>query len=90
MLNPFNLPEDSGSYLGLQKRILQRVRSTTINEKIFDLAQKTYEDAVNAEKIVLSRREKKHLQNQILRRAFEDLVNRGSVTADEAVYLLKK
>lgn len=73
MLNPFDLDKGSGSYINLQKRILQRVRSANINEKIIELMQKTYEDALSVEKIVLSRAEKKHLQTQIFKLVFEEL-----------------
>ena len=73
MLNPFDFDKGSGSYINLQKRILQRIRSTNIAEKILELVQKTYEDALSVEKIVLSRAEKKHLQTQIFKSVFEEL-----------------
>jgi hypothetical protein len=76
MFNPFNPDKDSGSYVNLQKRILQRVRLAKINDRISEVLQGIYEDAVDAEKIVLSRAEKKRLQSQIFKLVLEDLIER--------------
>jgi hypothetical protein len=76
MLNPFGSDQDSGSYVDLRKRILNRVQSTKIEEQIIEMAQKAFEDALAAEKVVLSQPEKKRLFSQIMRTIFDDMLGR--------------
>jgi hypothetical protein len=76
MLNPFGPQQDSGSYFNLQKRMLQRVQSAKINDQIFEVVQKAYEDAMTAENIVLSRPERKRLFSQILRLVLDDMIKK--------------
>jgi uncharacterized protein YeeX (DUF496 family) len=73
MLNPFDPNKDSGSYVNLQKRIFQRVQSSEINNQIIKVVRESYEDAINAEIIELSREERKRLLSQVLRLVLEDL-----------------
>lgn len=83
MLNPFDPNKDTGSYVNLQKRIFQRVQSSEINNQIIEVVRKSYEDAVNAENVELSRDENKRLLSQILRLVLEDLIKQvggGSTT----------
>jgi hypothetical protein len=76
MLNPFDQDKDPGSYFNLQKRIFQHVQSSGVNNQIIDTVHKSYEDALNAENIVLTRTESKRLRSQILRLMLEDLIRK--------------
>jgi hypothetical protein len=73
MLNPFDPNKDTGSYVNLQKRIFQRIQSSEINNQIIKIVRESYEDAINAENVALSRAESKRLLSQILRLILEDL-----------------
>ena len=73
MLNPFDSNKDNGSYVNLQKRIFQRVQSSEINNQIIEAVHKSYDDAINAENVELSRDESKRLLSQVLRLVLEDL-----------------
>jgi hypothetical protein len=76
MLNPFGPQQDSGSYVNLQRRMLQRVQSANINDQIFEVVQKAYENAIEAENIVLSRPERKRLLSQILKLVLENMIEK--------------
>ena len=76
MLNPFASQSDSGSYVNLQKRMLQKVQSAKVNDRIFEIAQKAFENAMKAENIVLSRPERKRLLSQILKVVLDDMINK--------------
>jgi hypothetical protein len=76
MLNPFGPQQESGSYMNLQKRMLQRVQETKVNDRIFDAVQKSFEDALRAENIVLSLPERKRMLSQILRSVLEDMLKK--------------
>jgi hypothetical protein len=83
MLNPFDPKKDSGSYVSLQKRIFQRVQSSKINNQIIEVVRKSYEDAIHAENVELTRTESNRLLSQILKLVLEDLskqVGGGSTT----------
>jgi len=73
MLNPFGSNNDAGSYFNLQKRILQRVQSSGINEKIVEIIRGAYEDAINAENVVLSGPERRRLFSQVSKLILEDV-----------------
>jgi len=76
MLNPFDPQPDPRSYLNLQKRMLQRVQAAKINDQIFEVVQKAFEDALKAEHIVLSRPEKKRLLSQILKLVLDEMIKK--------------
>jgi hypothetical protein len=76
MLNPFGPQQESGSYMDLQKRMLQRVQETKVNDRIFDAVQKSFEDALRAENIVLSLPERKRMLSQILRSVLENMIKK--------------
>jgi hypothetical protein len=76
MLNPFGQPQDSGSYVDLKKRMLQRVQSAKINDQIFQVVQQAYENALQIENIVLSRPERKRLLSQILKDVLDDMIQK--------------
>lgn len=77
MKNPFgpdqNIP---GSYVNLQKRMLQRVQTAKVNDQIFQVVQKAYEEALNQENVVLSRPERMRMFSQILKSVLEDMIKK--------------
>ena len=76
MLSPFGPNKDIGSYLNLQQRIFQRVQSPDMNNHIIEIVRKSYEAAIDAENIVLTRVEKKRLLSQILKLVLENMIKR--------------
>ena len=76
MLNPFGPQQESGSYMNLQKGMLQRVQETKVNDRIFDAVQKSFEDALRAENIVLSLPERKRMLSQILKLVLDDMITK--------------
>jgi len=76
MLNPFGEQKVPGSYVDLKKRMLQRVQSLKVDDQIFKVVQVAYEDALNAENIVLSRPERQRMFAQILKVVLEDMIRR--------------
>ena len=78
MLNPFGPQQDPGlpSYVHLKKRMLQKVQASNVNDQIFQVVQKAFEDALNTENLVLSRPERMRLFSQILKTVLEDMVNK--------------
>lgn len=72
MLNPF-APNDSGSYAGLKCRVLGKIKSSGITERISVLVQETYDEALKSENIVLSKVEKNHLMADVLDRLLDDV-----------------
>lgn len=76
MLNPFGSQQVPGFYVNLQKRMLQRVQSAKVDDQIFEVVQKAYEQALNEENIVLSRPERKRLLSHILKLVLEDMIKK--------------
>ena len=76
MLNPFGSQQVPGSYVNLQKRMLQRVQSARINDQIFEVVKQAYEVALNEEGIVLSRPERKRLFSQLLKLVLDDMLKK--------------
>ena len=77
MKNPFGPEPDSlSSYVNLQKRMLQHVQSTRVNDQIFQVVQKSFEDGLRLENIVLSLPERKRLLSQILKAVLEDMIRK--------------
>ena len=76
MLNPFGSQKVPGSYVNLQKRMLQRVQSAKIDDQIFEVVKQAYEVALNEEGILLSRPERKRLLSQILKLVLEDMTRK--------------
>jgi len=72
MQNPLGSQPDSGSYVNLRKRLFQSVQSANLNEQILEVIKK----ALEAENIVLSRPERKHLFSQIVNLVSEDLTRK--------------
>jgi hypothetical protein len=76
MKNPFGSEQDPGSYVDLKKRMLQRVQSFKVNDRIFEVVQVAYENALKAENIVLSSPERKRMLSQILKSVLEDMIKK--------------
>jgi hypothetical protein len=76
MLNPFGSQKVPGSYVNLQKRMLQRVQSAKVNDQIFEVVKQAYEVALNEEGILLSRPERKRLLSQLLKLVLEDMTRK--------------
>jgi hypothetical protein len=75
MKNPFGDQQVPGSYHNLKERMYKKV-SSDVNDKIFGIFQNAYENALNAENVVLSRPERKRLFSQILRLVMEDMLKK--------------
>ena len=67
------ISSDSGSYAGIRRRILARIKSSGIAEQISASVQKTYDDALQSENIVLSKAERKHLMADVLDQLLDDV-----------------
>ena len=76
MLNPFGSQQVPGSYVNLQKRMLQRVQSAKVDDQIFEVVKQAYEVALNEEGILLSRPERKRLLSQLLKLVLEDMMKK--------------
>jgi hypothetical protein len=75
MQNPFGDQKIPGSYHNLKERMYKKV-SATVNDQIFKIVQKAYENALNEENIVLSRAERVRLFSQILNLVMEDMLKK--------------
>jgi len=75
MKNPFGDQKIPGSYHNLKERIYKKV-SGEVNDKIFGVLQNAYENALNAENIVLTRPERNRLFSQITKMVMEDMVKK--------------
>ena len=76
MKNPFGSQQVPGSYFNLKERIFQKVKSANVNDQIFEIVQKAYEDALNGENVILSRPERKRLLSQILKLVLENMIEK--------------
>ena len=76
MLNPFGSQQVPGSYVNLQKRMLQRVKSAKVDDQIFEVVTRAYEVALDEEGILLSRPERKRLLSQLLKLVLEDMTKK--------------
>lgn len=57
----------------LYERVLQNVRSAKVEDQILTVVQKTFEKALAADNLLLSRAEKKRLLAQVLKSILEDM-----------------
>jgi hypothetical protein len=77
MKNPFGPePDPFPSYVNLQKRMLQHVQATKVNDQIFQVVQKSFEDALRLENIVLSLPERKRILSQILKSVLKAMIKK--------------
>lgn len=56
--------------------MLQHVQATKVNDQIFQAVQKSFEDALRLENIILSRPERKRLFSHIVKLVSEDLTKK--------------
>jgi hypothetical protein len=75
MKNPFGDQKIPGSYHNLKERMYKKV-SGEVNDKIFGVLQNAYENALNAENVVLSRPERNRLFSQIVKLVMEDMLKK--------------
>ncbi len=78
MKNPFGPQQDPGlySHVNLQKRMLKNVQAARVNDQIFNVIQKTFEEALRHENIVLSAPEKKLMLVQIMKQVLTDMLSK--------------
>ncbi|HXD08731.1 MAG TPA: hypothetical protein VN653_01610 [Anaerolineales bacterium] len=76
MKNPFGSQQIPGSYHNLKERMLHKVQDAKVNDRIFEIVQMAYEEALAAENVVLSRPERKRLLAQILKSVLEDMLKK--------------
>ena len=75
MKNPFGDQKIPGSYHNLKERMYKKV-SGEVNDKIFGVLQNAYENALNAENVVLGRPERNRLFSQIVKLVMEDMLKK--------------
>jgi hypothetical protein len=76
MQSYFASQPDSGSYTNLKDKVFQKVQTAGINDRIFEIVKKVYEEALAKENIVLSRPERKRLLAQILKLVLDDMLKK--------------
>lgn len=76
MHNPFGSQPDSGSYIDLKRRMLQRIQSFKVNDQILEVLQVAYEDALKEEHVILSSPERKRMLAQISKSVLEDMIKK--------------
>jgi hypothetical protein len=76
MKNPFAPKQVPDPYFDLQKRMLQRVQEAQVNDQIFEVVQKAYDDVMNKENIVLTRQDRKRLLAQTLKPVLEEMIKK--------------
>ena len=75
MQNPFGPQQVPGSYHNLKERMYKKV-SAKVNDRILEIMQIAYEQALASENIVLSRAERKRLFSQISKLVLEDVLKK--------------
>jgi hypothetical protein len=85
MKNPFEPnPESLSSYANLKTRMLKRIRDAGVHDRIFQVVQHAYENALGEENVVLSRPERQRMLSQILKQVLEDMVKKLDKDKDAA------
>jgi hypothetical protein len=83
MKNPFGPEQDPfPSYMDLKQRMIHHVEAAKVNDQIFQVVQRAYEEALQRENIVLTRPERQRLFAQILKHVLGEMVkklNQGAV-----------
>lgn len=75
MKNPFGDQQVPGSYHNLKERMFKKVNAN-VNDQILVILQTAYENALNAENIVLTGPERKRLFSQVLKLVLEDMIKK--------------
>jgi len=79
MKNPFDPKNESfSSYFDLQKRILQKVQASNVDDHITEIVQMVFEEALASEKITLDKSERKLLFKQITKLVLQDMLKKYS------------
>ena len=76
MQNPFMPGSDSGSYTNLKEKVFQNVQAANVNDHIFEIVKRAYEQALAKENIMLSRPERKRLLSQVLKLVLDDMIKK--------------
>ena len=77
MKNPFDPKNESlSSYFDLQKRILQKVQASKVDDHITEIVQMAFEEALASEKIALDKSERKLLLQQITKLVLQDMLKK--------------
>jgi hypothetical protein len=77
MKNPFGPSmENPGlySYVNLQKRVLKTVQANRVNDQIFSVVQRAFEDALRSENVQLASPEKKRMLAQVMKQVLSDML----------------
>lgn len=74
--NPFGPQPDPGlySYVNLKKRLYKNVQAAGVKDEIFRAVQKAFEEALDQEKLLLSRIERKRLLAQVMKDVLNDML----------------
>lgn len=76
MQNLFGTQPDSGSYIDLKKRMLQRLQSFKVDEQLLEVLQVAYEDALKEEHVILSSPERRRMLSQISKSVLEEMIKK--------------
>lgn len=77
MQNPFGSQQIPGSYIDLRKRTFQRVQNLGVNDQIFEVVKKAYEQAISQENVVFfARPERIRMLSQIMKMVLEDMLRK--------------
>jgi hypothetical protein len=76
MKNPFGDQQVPGSYVNLKERMVKKVKATDIEQQVRMLFEKAYENALDAEHIVLSRPERIRLFKQVTKLVLDDIAKK--------------
>jgi hypothetical protein len=78
MKNPFEPQQDPNlySYVNLQKRVLKNMQAARVNDQIFRVMQKTFEDALKQENIAPATAEKQRMLAQIMKQVLTDMLSK--------------
>ena len=76
MKNPFGSQKIPGSYVNLKERMFKRVKSAKVADRIFEIVQVAYENALSEENVVLGHPERKQLLAQILSMVLDDMLKK--------------
>jgi hypothetical protein len=76
MQNPFAPEPASNSYTNLKERMFRQIQAARVNDHIFEIVQRAYEEALAKEYIVLSRPERQRMLAQVMRLVLDDMLKK--------------
>jgi hypothetical protein len=78
MNNPFGPQQDPGlyAYANLQSRMLKNIKAARVNDQIFHVVQKAFEDALKRENIVLAPAEKQRMLAQVMKQVLSEMLSK--------------